>query len=142
MSEKLCTLRTKGGGGGKYTETSLWTNSASSSTFAAQDVSLSESMANFDFLKIKVAPNTTSTSGQVFTDIIIVSELQRTQSATQEGVRDRFILGLARVTYDYERSYYYVSNTSIHFNVAVQSGTSTTANGRIIPLEIVGCKFR
>ena len=138
MAEKLCELRKKGGGGGKYTETSLWTNSAPTSSFSAQAVTLSQSMADFKYLKIKVAPSTTSTSGRYFEDIVLVSELQRTQSSVQEGVRDRLVLGFARTTYDYERPYYYASNTSIYFMATAQAGTNTTNNSRNIPLEILG----
>jgi hypothetical protein len=124
--------------GVKYTETSLWTNSTPTSSFSAQAVTLSQSMADFKYLKIKVAPSTTSTSGQYFEDIVLVSELQRTQSSIQEGVRDRLVLGFARTTYDYERPYYYASNTSIYFMATAQAGTNTTNNSRNIPLEILG----
>lgn len=137
MSEKLCTLRTKGGGGGKYTETSLWTNSAPTNSFSAQDITLSEGMSDFKYLKIRCAISTSSSTG-IFEDIVLVTELSNTSSATVNNTRDRLVLGLGRDTYDYERAYYYVSNTSIHFNPAYQSGTSTTTATKIVPLEILG----
>ena len=51
MAEKLCTLRGAGGGGAKQTETVLWTNSSPTSNFADQNVTLSDSMSNYDYLK-------------------------------------------------------------------------------------------
>lgn len=137
MSEQIAFLRKKGGGGGKYTETSLWTNSAPTNSFSAQDITLSEGMSDFKYLKIRCAISTSSSTG-IFEDIVLVTELSNTSSATVNNTRDRLVLGLGRDTYDYERAYYYVSNTSIHFNPAYQSGTSTTTATKIIPLEILG----
>lgn len=132
MAEKLCELKKKGGGGGKYTETSLWTNSAPTSNFASQSVSLSESMDNFKYIGIKYKRTTTSTDS--ITVIILVSEFKL---ATDGSTNYHIGLG-GNNTNTYTRRCVYQSNTTIGFANAGRIGTSGTDNSLIIPTEILG----
>ena len=132
MAEKLCTLRTKGGGGGKYTETSLWTNPSPTSNFASQSVSLSESMDNFKYIGIKYKRTTAATDS--ITVIILVSEFKL---ATDGSTNYHIGLG-GNNTNTYTRRCDYQSNTNIGFANAARIGASGTDNSVIIPLEILG----
>ena len=42
-----------GGGGGMLEETVLWTNPSPTSDFAAQTVTLSDSISNYDYIKFE-----------------------------------------------------------------------------------------
>ena len=136
MAEKLCELRKKGGGGGKYTETSLWTNPSptSSSGFPAQTVTLSESMDNFKYLAFKYRAST----GNDFVDCAIYSvEDVKNSSTTEIGN----VIGLGSVASGariYSRYIDYVSSTSLSFTTAYRANASATGDGSAIPLEILG----
>lgn len=133
MSEKLCALRKKGGGGQKYTETSLWTNSSPSSDFAAQTVTLSDSIDNYKYIKIKYVFSSSYNTGNYLSDYIIsVDDLKKVVYPETSGTA-RLNYTIARVntsnTASY-RTFYYVSNDSIRF------GSAPTSS--LTPLEILG----
>lgn len=135
MSETLCTLRTKGGGGGqKYTETSLWTNSSPSSNFAAQTITLSDNMTNYKYLKVTYINATGSSVSNV--DIVPVSAFITT------GPQTRSALGSVGTTggsaRDFARNYKYVADNQINFGTACALNYAAAENNRIIPLEILG----
>lgn len=133
MSETLCTLRTKGGGSGKYTETSLWTNSAPTSDFGAQTVTLSDSIDNYKYIKIKYSFSTSYNTGNYLSNYIIsVDEFKKSPYPEASGT--------ARLNYSFARMntsnvagyrrFYYASSTTVRFG-------STDTNA-LIPLEILG----
>ena len=139
MSEKLCTLRTQGGGGAKYTETSLWTNQSptSSSGFAAQTVSLSGNISDYKYIAIDYCYGkdyTNITSREIYTvdDFI--------KAVKNSGVRHT-IGGLTiedEANASYSRPVFYISDTSVAFGVCSKldgSGAYATAS---IPIEILG----
>ena len=128
MSEKLCELRKKGGGG-RYTETSLWTNQSPSSSFATQTVTLSTGLSNYKYVMFKVA-YATNTLNQTWNLIAKVTDFI---SATQSNSVPNYILAERNTsgTMRY-RSAYYVSDTSIKFD------TATGSDANLIPLEILG----
>ena len=132
MAEKLCTLRTKGGGGGKYTETSLWTNQSPTNSFSTQTVTLSQGMSNYKYLKIVhriSAGNATEN-----TTIYPVDDLKRTGNGTYVPLDG--LLSKADATYS--RSLYYVSDTSITFSTSYKVSNATANDNTNIPLEILG----
>lgn len=138
MAEKLCELRKKGGGGGKYTETSLWTNPNTSSNFATQTVTLSQSVDNFKYIGIKYKYGTTTSDSDYVMAIYSVNALKQSTEATS-NVRDGVTLGIHTATNQtWARIVYYVSTTSIKFTDCYrlynQSSTQNGAN----PLEILG----
>ena len=63
MAETLCTLRTKGGGVAKQTETVLWTNPSPSSSFAGQTVTLSDDIKNYDYVGIRCSAGSNYPNG-------------------------------------------------------------------------------
>lgn len=137
MAEKLCTLRTKGGGGGqKYTETSLWTNPSPSSSFSAQDVTLSESMDNFKYLAFKFGYSTTAQTGDCCgVEIVEVSEFKKA-SYPSSNSRVLYVLG-GSASVSFTRNVMYTSGT-VRFGGAYQISTTTNNNAYCIPLEILG----
>ena len=132
MSEKLCALRKKGGKGTEYTETSLWTNQSPSSSFASQNVSLSDSVSNYKYIKIRYNYSSSYSTIEV-SGIISVDDLKKTTAGNR-----RVTLGLGQATAGnsyYVRYVNYVSDTSINIT-NVNAGSSGSTD--IIPLEILG----
>ena len=122
---------------GGFSETALWTNSAPTSNFAEQSVTLSQSFTNFDYIKINFRVSTsTSTSGA-----ILVSK-EMLQQATGNNVVKPSLCCNSGGT-GYARSVNCSSNTSLTIAKAYKfsstsAGTSTSV---AIPTSIVGLKF-
>ena len=135
MAEKLCTLRTKGGGGGgKQTETVLWTNSAPTSNFADQNVTLSDSMSNYDYLKFtykKATNNATSTSA-----VFSVSDVKNFADESVYGQ----LGGESATDWYMSRYIWYISDTSVRISTAWKLNSVGNNNAYIIPLAIIGIK--
>ena len=145
MSEKLCTLRTKGGGGGaKQEETVLWTNSnpTDSSGFANQDVTLSDSLTDYDYVKIRYAYAYNDT-GSTFESVYSVSEFVKTSAPVTFGFSGCTNVTHRSNSYFYDRRIIYKTATSITFGSCMGYKASTAAavsNIFNIPLSIVGIK--
>ena len=139
MAEKLCSLRKKGG---KMSETVLWTNPSPTSTFASQTVNLSQSIQNFKYIKFKYANNCYDTTVQSSVIISIEDWINnQSTSGCHIGLGSRGDIGSS--VFYYLRFAYYASNTSITFDVGLQSRigtTSSTENAAAIPLQIIGLK--
>lgn len=135
MAEKLCTLRGAGGGGAKQTETVLWTNSSPTSNFADQNVTLSDSMSNYDYLKFtykKATNNATSTSA-----VFSVSDVKNFADESVYGQ----IGGESATDWYMSRMLWYVSDTSVKISTAWGLNRANSANNSyIIPLSIIGIK--
>ena len=133
MSETLCTLRIKGGGGGRYTETSLWTNPSPSSGFATQDVTLSQSMDNFKYLAFKVSNGSAN-----FKAIVSVAEFK---TMPLSGANAFAIFpgnaNSAGNTY-FARFVTYKNTTTVNITTGYQLGGTSQNNTYSIPLEILG----
>ena len=145
MSEKLCTLRTKGGGGGaKQEETVLWTNSnpTDSSGFANQDVTLSDSLTDYDYVKIRYAYAYNDT-GSTFESVYSVSEFVKTSAPVTFGFSGCTNVTHRSNSYFYDRRIIYKTATSITFGSCMGYKASTAAavsNIFNIPLSIIGIK--
>ena len=142
MSETLCTLRGTGGGGGaKLVETVLWTNSAPTSQFGAQEITLSDSIDNYDYIAIRYACNNSNQTGaSVSDDISLVSNVKNWgyNTSTYHNLGN---LGSEISNNNiYCRSVFYISTTSLRFANAYQVGTATSANAACIPLAVIGIK--
>lgn len=124
--------------GKRFTETSLWTNSSPTSAFASQTVSLSESIENFDYIKIKFKY---ANGYDIFsTPIVLVSDFKTFQANSQRsGAGMGGIFDASNNMY--ARSYWYVNNTSVQFSAAYRLNSTTAYNDNLIPMEISGLKF-
>ena len=144
MSEKLCTLRTKGGGGGAtYTETVLWTNPSSSSDFAAQTVTLSDDINNYDYLKVSYKNLTTSAGvNDPYSVLISVSDFKTSLSGNSTR-HNAFTFGgiYAPSNTNWTRFMFYDTDTTARFGACTQIGGTQSSNTNAIPLQIVGIKM-
>lgn len=135
MSETLCTLRTKGGGGGaQYTETSLWTNQNPTSDFAAQTITLSDGMSNYKYLAIAFKAHKTSTDA--VRTIISVEDLGKLESSINKPLI-RFA-GTNSTPTSVSRQFLKVSDTTISIGGGYYTNTSGSSNSYAIPTEILG----
>ena len=138
MSEKLCTLRTKGGGGAKQTETVLWTNSSPTTSFNAQTVTLSDDIDNYDEIKINYKQSSTNSLSASVS--IPVSDLKN-MTIQASGIFFA-IASMNSSSIGYFRRVGYASDTQIEFTTAYRVNNSGTDATMAIPTSIVGCKFK
>lgn len=137
----------KGGGAGfavatkpTKTETTLWTNSSPTSTFDTQDVTLSQSIDNFDYIKIKFAMSTTYKTDAYCAECIYSKEDIRKTSTNTNGIQMGMCAKTSSSRYN-ARRISYVSDTKLNFSSALQMSGSTAVNTAVIPLSIVGIKY-
>lgn len=134
MAEKLAALKQKGGGGLK--ETVLWTNSAPTNTFNSQAITLSDSIDNYDYVRVYWRVSTTnSTLGSI---LFAPSELLNLEAGTVSAFGSRTSNGS---TTTYFRFLQRNSSTSLAVSTCLQRNTSTAANSTVIPTQITGCKL-
>lgn len=133
MAEVLASLKKIGGNGEKYTETVLWTNPSPTADFAAQTVTLSDSIDNYKYLKIKYCFSTSYNTGNCLSNYIIsVDEFKKAPYPEASGTA-RLNFSFARMNTSNVAAYrrfYYASSTTVRFG-------STDTNA-LIPLEILG----
>ena len=127
-----------GGGGGQYTETSLWTNASPSSDYSGGTVTLSESVDNFKYIKVTLAYNKSNLT-ITGSEIISVEDLKKAPyPATGNNVG--FYIGNNSASNNYARRIQYINGTSVNISSAylITSATGSVANSQVIPLEILG----
>ena len=113
--------------------TSLWTNSSSTSAFAAQTITVSN-ISSYTYLKINYVLGTNNTN----TDYIIISR-SKFQSSSSAQNSPKYGLNY-RATNQVSRYFYYVSNTQIAFSTGYVLSTTQTSNNYCIPSSIEGLK--
>ena len=127
-------------GGGAMSETTLWTNSNTSASFGATDVTLSESIQNYTYIKINVAFGNAA-AGQLdntWSNFMPVTDFVK---ATESGSIGRPCFTVTEVTQANalrRRNVLYKSDTTVGFAQCYEG--STAKNQQLIPLSIVGCK--
>lgn len=124
--------------GKMFAETTLWTNSSPTSAFAGQTVNLSESIDNYDYIKVKFKY---ANGYDIFsTPIVLVSDFKTYQANSQRsGAGMGGIFDASNNMYS--RCYWYVNNTSVQFSAAYRLNSTTQYNDNLIPIEISGLKF-
>ena len=124
-------------------ETTLWTNSAPSSDFAAQDVTLSDNINNYKYIKITAILNNGGWSNVVSSHTIEVSEFVKSLSNTSGYINAITGRHLENSIIYYVRYAQYKGNTTVNFGSCIMvTGTSSAAarNQAMIPTQIVGLK--
>jgi hypothetical protein len=127
------------GGGGSETETVLWENSSPTSAFAAKTVTLSDSLENYDKLRI-YAIRTTSTSDHVVSfDVNIAEDLDYFVSGENKMA---FSISMQGEKYNYSRIGYITAlKSGVYFTTAYRmNATSGHNTGYCIPVKISGIK--
>lgn len=142
MAEKLCELRKKGGGGGSATwvETVLWQNPSPSSDFAAQTVTLSDDINNYDYLKVSyVNYNASAGTNDPYNIYISVSDF-KTSRYGDSTRHNTFTFGGLYVPSNnwYTRQMVYNTDTSVKFGACTQVGGTAVSGNNSVPLQIVG----
>lgn len=137
MAEVLASLKKIGGNGEKYTETVLWTNPSPTADFAAQTITLSDSISNYKYIGIKYCFNKTNTS---IIDTAIYKTEEMRASTTDSGTdHNAIMLGLQTSNYySFSRVVGYVSDTSIKFTTGYRLNAASSSANANIPLEILG----
>lgn len=129
----------KMGGAKKETETVLWTNDSPTSAFAAKTVTLSDSLENYDKLRI-YAIRTTGTSDHVVSfDVNIAEDLDYFVNGENKMA---FSISMLGEKYNYSRIGYITTfKTGIYFTTAYRmNATSGHNTGYCIPVKISGIK--
>lgn len=136
MSEVLAKLEKKGGA---LKDSTLWTNANPASAFAYQEVTLSDSIDNYDFIAFYYR-GSTSNSTESFI-IVSVDEFKKS-SASTTITAPRFMMAFY-ITGDggYDKPAIYSSPTKVLYGTSYKTGASTYNNGMIIPTRIVGLKY-
>ena len=122
---------------GGFAETTLWTNSSPTSSLATTQITLSQSIANFDYIAIKYKTYTTSSD-----TIAAIFSKADVRKCTGTSNNFRMTLGGFYST-GYTRTVKYDTDTAFTIGDAWKYGTSTSSKGNnyTIPTSIVGLKF-
>lgn len=135
MAQTLCQLKKKGGG--KMAETILWTNSAPTSAQSAQDVTLSQGIDNFKYIKF-VARNQTTNANS----IEVIYPIANVQASSQTV--NHMVIAVAGIpdstSFIHVRRVYYKSNTVLSIENTLTLGGSGTFNDNEIITQIIGLK--
>lgn len=139
MAEKLCELRKKGGGGGKYTETSLWTNPSPNVAFAAQTVTLSDSISNYKYVAIyyKYAGTTDGVNDPM--SVIVPVDKFKTSLKNSSTRHNILVLGTeTNGNAGWTRNVFYASDTTIEFDTGYRQNAASSSGDICVPTEILG----
>ena len=120
-------------------ETTLWTNSSPTSTsgFAAQTVTLSSSISNFDYIGIYYKLSTDST----YTPECAIFKKSDFTTFNATNTNNKYYGGLGgRLTTNRIRRIGYVSNTQVQFTAAENTNNTGSVATALIPTKIVGIK--
>lgn len=141
----------KAGGGGGLSETILWTNPDKGVTyypaFAAQTVTLKDSISNYDYLKfVCIRGHRTSNPNDRINTIIarqdFVNYCSTPGSSDYNGLAISVKKGDTNSTQYYRYAHYY-SNTQVKFLAAIgqtSTGRGSTSNDYLVPINIIGLK--
>ena len=127
-----------GSGGVTSTETVLWENASPSSSFSEQTVQLSQSMENFDFIKVTFILSTTNgATGAIIVPIqTIMNSLNNTNNTFRTSI------GVRLSGYNYVRPLFI--NSGVYDQLGIGSakipGNSGTSSTSAIPLKVIGIK--
>lgn len=125
---------------GGMSETVLWTNSSPTSNFATQNVTLSESIDNYKYIKFQIRPSRTNGQGNEIGCIISVEDFKKTPYPPTTQYNTHLAFGARNTNVEYTRAVWYVSDTQVHIEAAWQTGTTTSSPQVLIPLEIIGMR--
>jgi len=134
MSEKLCALR-KIGGGGTLKETTLWTNSAPTSNFGSQIVTISEPISNFDIIYCKYRASTSNDN--TYITYWSESEFSGGNTSTPNSIVP--VIGVYNSGTWTRRIY--PQNDNVRIEDSLPIGATGARNQNTIPLEIGGIKL-
>lgn len=137
MAKQLLFNQSGGGGGGLSGGTTLWQNTGSLDSFTAQDVTLSESIENYELIWIKYIAKDGRVGNEEWEVCMRSSDLMKTGiGGSGDNFKPKLALLINGNNYDYFRYVYMKNETTMNFSSAGRSGA--TYNTACIPMEIVG----
>lgn len=122
---------------GALEEELLWTNSSPTSSFAGQTVTLSKSIANYDYIKF-VWQYANDTPNNIASMLAPSEVVQKTGTVSYP----QLTLGGRGSTNTLARQIRYTSDTQLEFTNCSYINQSGTVNSTIIPVAIYGCNLR
>lgn len=142
MAEQLCELRKKKGGGSpELEETVLWENPDTTKTFAAQDITLIDSINNYDYI-VAYFTQTKDIDLHWFRTFMPVSDYKLTGSGAFSEYPNSHVSYFGFVAMNnYLRTCYYVDNTTMHISAGSRTN-GTQSNNACIPVKICGAKLK
>lgn len=122
--------------GGKLKETVLWTNSSPTSSFAAQDVTISEAYSNYEYIAIYYK-RTTSDTAELYSifpkfQLDLYNERISGMFGTAQSASNRQSCA---------RPFYFTNATTIHFVIGYLISSGSTTSNLMIPTKITGLKY-
>lgn len=131
---------------GAESATLLWSNDDRTATFSAQDVTLSQSVDSFKYLRVVYAYTTTSSEASFREVIIPVWNSDKTAymyqyvSGSTTGYRAALCLRNSNAETRARTFNIYSDGERMHFYGCQNIGSSTTGNAGCIPVYIYGIK--
>lgn len=126
------------GKGTKTTETLLWTNPNTSTARSSLDATLSQSLSNFQKIRVEYAYNTSSASADFYV-VFPVKDANGEYMFPSGTAKQRMSIGLNNVSSNnFARQFYVENDTTIHFNNASRLNASGTSSTALIPWNIYG----
>ena len=132
MSEQLASLHGKGV---SIKRTTLWTNPSPSATFAAQSITLSDDMSNYDEIEIK---------GKSFYSGTAENLVMTTTSASLLA-GNSVMYGTSADSHSVARVrdiYRYGADNKLYVTLCRYTGATTTNNTNAVPTEITGITIK
>lgn len=130
-----------GAEGAKFEETVLWTNPSPSADFAAQDVTLSDDINNYDFIAVDIKYLKTSADTELIGKVYYKVSDYKT-FAGSAGSPIGVCVQVYNVSYAYllRRVFLYKSDTELTFGHCFLGGDTNAYNNFGIPMHVYGCK--
>ena len=116
--------------------TTLWTNSSGSSGFAAQTISLSQAITNFDYIEIVFRRNT---SDSTCNSVIVKSSEAKNCTSISSG-NSCYAMNYAG-SWNCCRRFFFPTTSQIQFTTGNQVNGTNTSNNNVIPQKVYGLKL-
>lgn len=130
-----------GGGGGQMTETVLWTNPNVANTFAEQTITLTDSITNYDYIKVTVASSTTNNTEYMDTIYKVSDFMTYVKPSSSANHWPQAAVGARAGGASNFRTLLYVPDNKISISNGIISGSSSAQNTRVIPVTVKGLKL-
>ena len=126
--------------GTEPTETLLWTNDSPSTARSSLNATLSQSLQNFQKIRVEYSYNTSSESASFYV-VFPVKNASGTYMFPSGNTAQRMSIGLNNASGNaFVRQFYVSDDTTIHFNNAYRVNASGNTNTNLIPWFIYGIK--
>ena len=123
------------------TETVLWTNSNVANTFASQTITLSQSISNYDYIKITVTSSTSNTTEYMDTIFKVSDFITYVQPSSSVNHWPQPAVGARAGGANDFRRLLYVPDNKISVSDCSAAGSTQTYNTRVIPVKVTGMKL-